>query len=81
MNAEPRIDSPAAKAAAKEAQKWAAVKKREDLEADITMRRMDKQLKDLIRQGKEALGTKIEVEIEDDYMPAPMRSSTKRWGV
>jgi len=72
-----KLDSPAAK----EAQRWAALKKREEIEADITMRRMDKQLKDMIRQGKEALGTKIEVEIEDDYKPAITRPSPKKWGV
>lgn len=72
-----KLDSPAAK----EAQKWAALKKREEVEADITMRRMDKQLKDLIRQGKEALGTKIEIEIEDDYKPVITRPSPKKWGI
>lgn len=47
--------------AARDAQKWAAKKKREDLEADESMRRFEMQLKAMIREGKEALGTKIEV--------------------
>jgi len=71
------LDSPAAK----EAQRWAALKKREEIEADITMRRMDKQLKDMIRQGKEALGTRIEIEIEDDYKTGISRPGPKKWGV
>ena len=56
------IESPAAK----EAKRWAALKKKEDREADESIRRLDAQLKAMIREGKEALGTKIEVELEDD---------------
>lgn len=56
------LDSPAAK----EAQRWAALKKKEDRDADESIRRLDRQLKAMIREGKEALGTKIEVEMEDD---------------
>ncbi|KAH8586435.1 hypothetical protein B0O99DRAFT_695482 [Bisporella sp. PMI_857] len=81
---EPRVESPAAKAAAKEAQKWAAAKKREDMEAEITMRRMDKQLKDMIRQGKEALGSKVEIEMEEDYTPSKPShagSGSKKWAI
>jgi hypothetical protein len=62
-------DSPAAK----EAARWAALKRKEEREQDESIRRLDRQLKDLIREGKEALGTKIEVEIEDD-MP-----KSKKW--
>ena len=56
------IDSPAAR----EAAKWAALKKKEEKEADITIRRLDRQLKDLIREGKEALGTRVEIEMEEE---------------
>lgn len=52
-------DSPAAK----EAQRWAALKRREEREADESIRRLDAQLKAMIKEGKEALGTKIEVEL------------------
>ncbi|KAG9238933.1 hypothetical protein BJ875DRAFT_274434 [Amylocarpus encephaloides] len=55
-------DSPAAR----EAKRWAAMKKKEDRVADESIRRLDVQLKAMIREGKEALGTKIEVEMEDD---------------
>ncbi|RDL38896.1 uncharacterized protein BP5553_03236 [Venustampulla echinocandica] len=56
------LDSPAAK----EAQRWAALKKKEEREADESIRRLDRQLKAMIREGKEALGTRIEVDMEDD---------------
>ncbi|CAG8974198.1 hypothetical protein HYALB_00007361 [Hymenoscyphus albidus] len=56
------FDSPAAK----EAQRWAALRKKEERDADESIRRLDEQLKAMIREGKEALGTKIEVEMEDD---------------
>jgi hypothetical protein len=62
-------DSPAAK----EAARWAALKRKEEREQDESIRRLDRQLKDLIREGKEALGTKIEVEIEDDI------PKSKKW--
>lgn len=52
--------------AAKEAKKWAAVKRKEEREQDESIRRLDAQLKAMIREAKEALGTKIEVEIDDD---------------
>ena len=62
MGAPVNVESPAAK----EAKRWAAVKRKEEREADESIRRLDAQLKAMIREGKEALGTKIEVEIEDD---------------
>ncbi|KAE9363397.1 hypothetical protein N431DRAFT_433472 [Stipitochalara longipes BDJ] len=65
------VDSPAAK----EAAGWAALKRKEEREQDESIRRLDRQLKDLIREGKEALGTKVEVEIEDE---AP-RGGVKKW--
>jgi hypothetical protein len=78
-NSEFKIESPAAK----EAAKWAAVKRKEEREADVTIRRLDLQLKAMIREGKEALGTKIEVEMDGDvgsgFNPSP--STSRRWGV
>ena len=52
-----------------ETRQWKALKKREDREADESIRRLDAQLKAMIREGKEALGTKVEVlddDMEDD---------------
>lgn len=63
--------------AAKEAKRWAAMKRKEDREADESIRRLDAQLKAMIREGKEALGTKIEVSIEDD--PGFGSRGTKKW--
>ena len=69
-------DSPAAK----EAQKWAAVKRKEEREADESIRRLDAQLKAMIREGKEALGTKVEVDIEDDLDGFGRKAGkTKKW--
>jgi hypothetical protein len=50
---------------AKEARRWKAQKRKEEREADESIRRLDAQLKAMIREGKEALGTKIEV-LDDD---------------
>ena len=66
-------DSPAAR----EAQRWAALKRKEEREADESIRRLDAQLKAMIREGKEALGTKIEVEMDDD--DDDFNSGTKKW--
>jgi hypothetical protein len=65
-------DSPAAK----EAQRWAALIRKEEREADESIRRLDAQLKAMIREGKEALGTKVEVDIEDD---AAYAGRSKKW--
>lgn len=46
----------------KEAKHLAARRKNEDREADVRMSALNKQLQDMIRQGKEALGTTFEVE-------------------
>lgn len=75
--AEPKVDSPAAR----EAARWAAMKKKEEREADITIRRLDAQLKAMIREGKEALGTKIEVEMDDELDRIPKPGIKQRWGV
>lgn len=48
--------------AAIEAQKWVAKKKREEREAEESIQRFNKQLRDMIREGKEALGSKVVVE-------------------
>lgn len=47
--------------AAREAKRWKAIKMKEEREADESIRRLDMQLKAMIREGKEALGTKVEV--------------------
>ncbi|RDW58106.1 hypothetical protein BP6252_13517 [Coleophoma cylindrospora] len=57
-----KIDSPAARAAAAEAQKYLARQRKEDREADESIRRLDRQLKAMIKEGKQALGTKITIE-------------------
>jgi hypothetical protein len=54
--------------AAIEAQKWVAKKRKEDREADESIRRFNAQLQAMIREGQEALGTKFEVRDEDDVM-------------
>lgn len=70
--------------AAREAAKWAVLKKKEEREADVTIRRLDAQLKAMIREGKEALGTKVEVEMDEDessdfeYKPS---GGGKRWPI
>jgi multidrug efflux pump subunit AcrB len=52
--------------AAIEAQRWAARKKKEDKEADESIRRFNARLKALIREGKEALGTTVSVHDENE---------------
>ena len=47
-----------------EAQRYAERIAREDREADRSMRRLNSQLKAMIKQGKQALGTKFEIEDE-----------------
>ncbi len=77
MTAPPQ-DSPAAK----EAKRWAALKRKEEREADESIRRLDAQLKAMIREGKEALGTKIDVEIDDDLdlnRSRPRPGNTRKW--
>jgi len=52
------------------------MKRKEEREADESIRRLDAQLKAMIREGKEALGTKIEVEMDDDD---DFNSGTRKW--
>ncbi|KAF2452725.1 hypothetical protein BDY21DRAFT_358170 [Lineolata rhizophorae] len=51
-----------------EAQRYAAKLKKEEREADESIRRLNQQLKAMIKEGREALGTKIEIEgpLDDD---------------
>lgn len=49
-----------------EAQKHAARLRRQDMEDDAHLRRFNQQLKAMIKEGREALGTKIVVEHEGD---------------
>ena len=49
-----------------EAKKLAARRRREDDEADYRISALNKQLQDMIKQGKEALGTRIEVDMDVD---------------
>jgi hypothetical protein len=51
-----------------EAQKYAARIKREEQEADESIRRFNTQLQAMIREGKEALGTRIEVGEVDELV-------------
>lgn len=51
-----------------EAQKYAARIKREEQEADESIRRFNAQLQAMIREGKEALGTRIEVDEVDELV-------------
>jgi hypothetical protein len=64
VDASPRLDPEAKHLAAKRAM--------EERNADLRMRALNKQLQDMIRQGKEALGTTIVIdstggEWEDEY--------------
>lgn len=51
--------------AAIEAQKWRAAKKQADAEDDVAIKRLNKQLQDMIREGQQALGTRFEVRDAD----------------
>ncbi|KAB8349715.1 hypothetical protein FH972_023730 [Carpinus fangiana] len=47
-------------------QRWSAKKAREERQADASMRKLNQQLKAMIREGKAALATKFEVRDDDD---------------
>ena len=49
-----------------EGQRQAAILRRRELEEDANLKRFNQQLKAMIKEGKEALGTKFEVLDEDD---------------
>ncbi|KAF2141454.1 uncharacterized protein K452DRAFT_288152 [Aplosporella prunicola CBS 121167] len=51
-----------------ETQKWMAQRRREDQEANASMRKLNAQLRAMITQGRQALGTKIEIEDGEDEM-------------
>lgn len=55
-NNSPRLDAEAKNLAAKRIQ--------EEMETDLRMNDLNARLRDMIRQGKEALGTKVEVELD-----------------
>lgn len=62
MEDSPRLDA--------EAKHLAARRKMEERDTDVRISTFNKQLQDMIRQGREALGTTIEVEgdwEENDY--------------
>ncbi len=49
-----------------EAQKYAARVRREEREAEASLRKMNRRLKDMVREGKEALGSRIEIVDDGD---------------
>jgi len=53
-----------------ETQRYMADRRREERQADASIRRLNEQLKAMIKEGKQALGTKVEVlddiEMEDE---------------
>ncbi|KAJ9635835.1 hypothetical protein H2201_000171 [Coniosporium apollinis] len=50
-----------------EAKKYAARLRREEREADRSLRKMNERLRDMVREGKEALGSRVEI-VEDEVM-------------
>ena len=52
-----------------EVQRHAARMRKRELQEDANLKRFNQQLKAMIKEGKEALGTKFEVEDEDDDEP------------
>lgn len=60
----PKLESPVSV----EAQRHAARRRRQEMEDDAHLKRFNQQLKAMIREGREALGTKIVVEHEVDDM-------------
>lgn len=57
-NPSPRLDE--------EARRLAAKRKMEERDADVRIAAFNRRLQDMIRQGKEALGTTVDVEMEGD---------------
>lgn len=57
--------SPTALESKRQAQKWAVMLKKGEKKQDESIQRLDERLKEMIRQGKEALGSKFEVSLED----------------
>jgi hypothetical protein len=51
-----------------EAKKFAARIRKEEKVADERFERLNDRLKDMIKQGKEALGSKVEIVDEDEEM-------------
>jgi hypothetical protein len=67
-------DSPSAR----EAKRWAALQKKQERDADESINRLDAQLRAMIKEGKEALGTKIEVEMEEDV---DLSDGSRKWAI
>jgi hypothetical protein len=61
----PLSTASAVRPASIEVQRWAAKRRQEEKDADEAMRKLNSQLKAMIREGKEALGTRVEVELDD----------------
>ncbi|POS87625.1 hypothetical protein EPUL_000848 [Erysiphe pulchra] len=59
------LESPTALESKRQAQKWAVMLKKGEKKQDESIQRLDERLKEMIRQGKEALGSKFEVSLED----------------
>ncbi|RKF59899.1 hypothetical protein OnM2_056037 [Erysiphe neolycopersici] len=57
--------SPIALESKRQAQKWAVMLKKGEKKQEESIQRLDERLKEMIRQGKEALGSKFEVSLED----------------
>jgi hypothetical protein len=51
-----------------EAEKYLAERRKEEKQQDASIRRMNEQLKALLKQGRQALGTKVEVFMDEDGM-------------
>lgn len=50
----------------REAKIYAAKVRKREVEDDAMVKRLNQQMKALIREGKEALGTKVEVDVDDE---------------
>ncbi|KAI9828491.1 MAG: hypothetical protein M1826_006028 [Phylliscum demangeonii] len=60
--AAPRSPAAAHQAVSPDAQRLLAQRRRQERQADASIRRFNQQLKDMIREGKEALGTRVVIE-------------------
>lgn len=60
----PKYESPVAV----EAQRFAAKARKRDMEEEANLRRLNQQLKAMIREGRQALGTRVEIEDDVDEL-------------
>lgn len=51
-----------------EAQRFAAKARKRDMEEEANLRRLNQQLKAMIREGRQALGTRVEIEDDVDEL-------------